>query len=175
MNPLGKGNKPGGPKFSFNFYWIYAILIIVIFAVNFMDWGGKPREVTWNQFEKEMLRTHDVESVEVVNKERVNVYIKKEKLSEEKYKPVSSKALSKSANEGPHFYFTIGDVATFEKNMDKARRTVRSACTAALPTPLAHSGILIATSVSIGSQRKPRRRVQKAPRTLTTSRGMAMP
>ncbi len=121
LNPLGKSNKPGGSKFGFNFYWIYAILIIVIFAVNFMDWGGKPREVTWNQFEKEMLRTHDVESLEVINKERVNVYIKKEKLSEEKYKPVSSKALSKTANEGPHFYFTIGDVATFEKNMEKAQ------------------------------------------------------
>jgi cell division protease FtsH len=121
LNPLGKGNKPGGPKFSFNFYWIYAILIIVIFGVNFMDWGGKPREVTWNQFEKEMLRTHDVERLEVVNKERVNVYIKKEKLTEEKYKPVANKALSKTPNEGPHFYFTIGDVATFEKNMEKAQ------------------------------------------------------
>lgn len=126
LNPLSKGPKPGGPKFNFSFYWIYAILILVIAAVNFMDWGSKPREVTWNQFEQEMLLSRDVERLEVINKERVMVYIKKDKLSQEKYKPVASKALSKTANEGPHFFFTIGDVGTFEKKMEEAQKEFAS-------------------------------------------------
>lgn len=49
MNPLSKIPKPGGGS-KFNFYWIYAILILVIFGVQFMDFGNKPREVTWVQF-----------------------------------------------------------------------------------------------------------------------------
>lgn len=123
LNPLNKVPRPGGPRFSFNFYWIYAILILVIFAVNFMDWGSKPREITWNKFEQEMLRTHDVERIEVINKERVDVFIRKDKLNQEKYQPVASKALSNTANEGPHFYFTIGDVGSFEKKMEEAQQS----------------------------------------------------
>ena len=73
--------KPKTPKFSFNFYWIYAILIAVIFIVQFMDFGNKPKEINWMQFETGMLKTHEVEKLEVVNKEKVNVYIKKDKLS----------------------------------------------------------------------------------------------
>jgi AFG3 family protein len=125
-NPLNKIPRPGGPKFNFNFYWIYAILIIVIFAVNFMDFGTKPREITWMQFETEMLHSHDVARLEVINKERVNVFIKKDRLTQDKYKAVANKGLSKSVNEGPHFYFTIGDVGTFEKKMEEAQQEFAS-------------------------------------------------
>lgn len=126
MNPLSKIPKPGGGS-KFNFYWIYAILILVIFGVQFMDFGNKPREVTWVQFENEMLKTHDVAKLEVINRETVNVYIKKEKLSQEKYKAVSSKAFSNTPNEGPHFKFTIGDVATFEKKIEEAQKEFANA------------------------------------------------
>jgi len=126
MNPLSKIPKPGGGS-KFNFYWIYAILILVIFGVQFMDFGNKPREVTWVQFENEMLKTHDVAKLEVINRETVNVYIKKEKLSQEKYKAVSSKAFSNTPNEGPHFKFTIGDVATFEKKIEESQKEFANA------------------------------------------------
>lgn len=126
MNPLSKIPKPGGGS-KFNFYWIYAILILVIFGVQFMDFGNKPREVTWVQFENEMLKTHDVAKLEVINRETVNVYIKKEKLSQEKYKAVASKAFSNTPNEGPHFKFTIGDVATFEKKIEEAQKEFANA------------------------------------------------
>ncbi len=119
-NPLSKLPK-NSPKFNFNFYWIYIAIFILIFVVQAMDWGSKARETTWMSFQKEMLNAHDVDKVEVINKERVNVYILKEKLGEEKYKAVASKALSNSPNEGPHYYFTIGDVGTFEKKMEEAQ------------------------------------------------------
>jgi len=122
MNPLNKIPKPGGSKFNFNFYWIYAILLIIIVGVQLFGVGNKPREITWMQFETEMLKIHEVERLEVVNKERVNVYIKKDKLQLEKYKPVASKTFSNAENEGPHFYFTIGDVGTFEKKIEEAQK-----------------------------------------------------
>ena len=124
--PLGKLPK-NSPKFSFNFYWIYIVVIILIFAVQAMDWGSQPKEITWVRFENEMLLSHDVDKVEVVNKERVNVYIDKEKLNDEKYKAVAQKALSNSPNEGPHFYFTIGDVGSFEKRMEDAQSEFQNA------------------------------------------------
>ena len=120
--PMNKLPKPGGSKFNFNFYWVYAIIVILIFAVNFMNFGGEPREITWNEFENQMLKAHDVERLEVINKERVEVYIKKDSLKKDVYKNVSSKALSNAPNEGPHFYFTIGDVGTFDKKMEEAQK-----------------------------------------------------
>src|SRR5688572_13441101 len=122
MNPLNKIPKPGGSKFNFNFYWIYAILILIIFAVQFMDWGNKPREITWMQFETEMLKLHDVAKLEVINKDKVYVYIKKEKLTQEKYKPVANKTFGNTTNEGPHYFFTIGDIGSFEKKIEEAQK-----------------------------------------------------
>ena len=122
MNPLNKIPKPGGSKFNFNFTWIYGILFILIFGVQFMDFANKPKEVTWVAFEMEMLKNHDVAKLEVINKEYVNVFIKKDKLSQEKYKAVATKAFSNSANPGPHYFFTIGDVGSFEKKMEEAQK-----------------------------------------------------
>jgi cell division protease FtsH len=120
--PLGNIPKPPSPKFNFNFYWLYGLVIIVILAINFMDWGNKPRLSNWQEFETKFLKSGDVDHVEVVNKERVYVYIKKDKLNKEEYKIVRNKAFGNAINEGPHYYFTIGDVGSFEKKMEEAQR-----------------------------------------------------
>ncbi|MFN9596722.1 MAG: ATP-dependent zinc metalloprotease FtsH [Bacteroidota bacterium] len=117
-----KFSKKGIGKFNFNFYWIYAILILIIFAVNFMDLGGQSKETSWIQFKNEMLLPRDVDRIEVINKERVNVYIRKDKLNQDKYKDVSKKALGDAPNAGPHFFFTIGDVGSFDKQIDEAQQ-----------------------------------------------------
>jgi cell division protease FtsH len=117
-----KFSKKRGTKFNFNFYWIYAILILIIFAVNFMDLGGQSKETSWIQFKNEMLMSRDVQEVEVINKERVNVYIRKDRLSQDKYKAVAKKPFGDTPNMGPHFYFTIGDVGTFDKQMEEAQQ-----------------------------------------------------
>jgi len=122
MNPLNKIPKPGGSRFNFNFTWIYIILLVLIFGVQFMDFGNKPKEITWVNFEMNMLKPHDIAKLEVVNKEYVNVFILKEKLSQEKYKAVANKAFGNSPNQGPHYYFTIGDVGSFEKKMEEAQK-----------------------------------------------------
>ncbi|MBL7929151.1 MAG: ATP-dependent zinc metalloprotease FtsH [Bacteroidia bacterium] len=121
--PQGKLPKPSFPKFNFSLYWIYGLVLVIMFAIQFMDFGGRPREITWNEFEKEMLSQGDVARLEVINREQVRVFIKKEKLVNEKYKAVRTKGLGNAVNEGPHFFFTIGDVGTFEKKLDEAQAT----------------------------------------------------
>ena len=79
-NPLGNIPKPSSPKFNFNFYWLYGLVIIVILAINFMDWGNRAHQTNWQEFETKFLKSGDVDHVEVVNKEKVFVYIKKDKL-----------------------------------------------------------------------------------------------
>lgn len=67
-----------------------------------------------------MLLNKDVDKVDVINKETVEVYIKAESLKNEKYKG-TSKAPFGDSNHGPHYYFRIGAVEVFEKQLEEAQ------------------------------------------------------
>src|SRR5207248_2713107 len=116
--------KQKSPKFNFNFYWVYALVIFVIIAVNFFDFGNRPHETTWNDFVTYMVKTNDVDKVIVVNKSDVNVYIKKESLKKDYFKKIARKTFGSGLNEGPHYTFTIGDVGSFKKELDEAQKDI---------------------------------------------------
>ena len=58
------GNK--GPKRSFNFYWIYGIIILVILSINLFQYGGGAVKIDPTEYQ-EMLDAGDVQRVVVVN------------------------------------------------------------------------------------------------------------
>src|SRR6185436_532271 len=89
-----------------------------------MDWGNRAHQTNWQEFETKFLKSGDVDHVEVVNKEKVFVYIKKDKLGKDEYKAVRNKAFGNALNEGPHYYFTIGDVGSFEKKMEESQKNL---------------------------------------------------
>lgn len=103
------------------FYWIYLVLFIGILFYYFVP--GKStgkQEITWQHFKQNMLLSHDVDKVNVVNKEKVEVYIKKESLQKEKYKTVAKDILG-NINSGPHYFFPIGSVEVFERHLEEAQ------------------------------------------------------
>ena len=122
--PLSDFQKPKTPKFNFNFYWVYAVVIFVIIGVNMFDFGNRPHETSWNDFVNNMVKTDDVDKIVVVNKEAVNVYIKKESLKKDAFKKVATKPFGNGVNEGPHYQFTIGDVGSFKKDLDDVQKDV---------------------------------------------------
>jgi AFG3 family protein len=109
--------KPNLPKF--NFYWIYGIIAIVMIGLYFMP-RDFAKKTTWSDVRNNMVLTHDVDKIIVVNKEKAEVYIKKASLNNSKYKDVKSQGSFSEV--GPQYYFEIGDVTTFEKNMDEAQK-----------------------------------------------------
>lgn len=123
-NSRNKIPKQNTPKFNFNLYWVYALVLIIIIVIQVNDFGSGPKEIQWQEFETEYFKPGDVARLEVINRESVRVYIKKDKLSEEKYRSVRSKGLGNSVNEGPHFYFTIGDVGSFERKMEELQKNI---------------------------------------------------
>jgi cell division protease FtsH len=100
-------NKPKKPKLppvpKFNFYWIYAIILGVFLIIQFM-----PNEVslktTWYKVQNDMIMSNDVVKIVVVNKERAEVYLKKESLKNDKYKDLNDRGLF-GEEVGPHYYF----------------------------------------------------------------------
>src|ERR1017187_6859047 len=115
-------NKPKQPKFSFNFYWIYGIIIVAFLAFNIFSWGGGPKEIPYQTFERDMLMDHAVEKIIVINEKTAEVYIKKDKLREDRFKDVRTKSIANVENPGPHYYFNIGSVETFEKKLAEAQK-----------------------------------------------------
>ncbi len=121
FKPFGDGrNDSNKPKFSS--YWIYLIIAIAFLSINFFDLGQGPKETSMLSFKKDMLKTGDVEKVVVINKDKVEVFIKQDKLSDEKYKDLLKKGVSQVPKLGPHYYFTIGSVDAFDREMTEAQK-----------------------------------------------------
>ena len=126
LNPNSKK-----PKGGFNFYWIYGILAVIFIGIQlFSSVNSTSEKITFQKFENEMLKKHDVEKVIVINKEKAEVYIKKESLKKPEYKDVSKGiGIGSSGNSGPHFYFEIGSVESFKQDMTKAVNDIIAADT----------------------------------------------
>ena len=57
------GSKEKKPNNGFNVYWIYALIAIIFFGIQFFNWGTGAVEITWQKFEKEMLGKHEVQEI----------------------------------------------------------------------------------------------------------------
>lgn len=119
--PFGNFSKSKGPKFNFNFYWVYALVIFVIIGINLFDFGNPPRETNFNKFSA-WVKSGDVEKVIILNREDVNVYIKKTSLTKDDFKAVAQKTFGNGVNDGPHYVFTIGDVSTFNDDLAELQK-----------------------------------------------------
>lgn len=125
---MKNGNGPSDPKskkpkFQFNFYWIYIVVAVVFLGFQFISLTDGPKEITWKKFSNEMLANHDVDHIVVVNKETAEIYLKADKLKDPKYKDVASKTVG-SGTTGPHYFFNIGSVETFNTNLEKAQEAI---------------------------------------------------
>ena len=96
---------PKPPKF--NFYWIYAILLVGIIGFNLIYSGNSAKEITFQRFTNDMLLSHDVDKLigyQQGNIYIIEIYLQKDKLQNEKYKDINSSQFLSAA--GPHYYFT---------------------------------------------------------------------
>ena len=123
MNKNKKNSKSIiNPKnFKFKIYWVY-IIIFLFFVVIQMIGTEKARPTNWKDFNNKMLQEGKVDRLTIVNKEKVFIYIKKEFLSEEQFKNVSKTPIGNSQNLGPHYYFEIGSVESFNLDLKEAQK-----------------------------------------------------
>ena len=101
---------------------IFMFFLLIMFGFFLFSGSGGPAETTWRQFKNNMLEDNEVDKVVVVNKEKAEVYIKNEALKTSEYTKLESDGLfgADGIPPGPHYYFNIGSVETFENKMDQA-------------------------------------------------------
>jgi len=121
---INKEGKPeGGSKFTppkFNVYWVYIIIIAAIFILNFFYSSKNALETNWHEVKNQMLVKDDVSKLVVIrNLGKVEVFIKEASL--EKYSDRLGTGMRAVPKAGPHFYFTIGSIETFERQLEEAQ------------------------------------------------------
>lgn len=115
-------NKPGNskkPKFSFNLYWIYAIIAIVLIGIQLFNfWGGGMEKIKNDTELRNLIVEGDIQKIDVVNNKSAEIYIKESSLKKEAFKKVSNGSFG-STNKGPHYRIDmIGDPSVFEKKIE---------------------------------------------------------
>lgn len=114
QNQGGKNKLP-----QFNIYWIYGAIALLFIGMQFIgNIGSDAKEATWKEFKNEMLLQKAVEKIVVVNKQKVEVHIKRDRLGSGRYQDFTTDGFSS----GPHYFFTIGSVEHFEKQMAEAQQ-----------------------------------------------------
>ncbi len=102
--------------------WIITVLMFAIFWMWFVGSPSPMPEITWQQFKDEMLVSGDVAKIQVINNERVEVFIKEDRLSKEIYQDF--RGSDGQGGLGAHCYFNIGSVEVFHAQLSEAQREI---------------------------------------------------
>ncbi|MBL6962875.1 MAG: ATP-dependent zinc metalloprotease FtsH [Bacteroidetes bacterium] len=103
------------PK-KINFYWIYAVIALILFGTYFFP-SDFTKDTYWVAVE-EMIINNDIEKFEVINNEEVLVYIKKDALDSERHQDLKGKSIGKTS-EGPQYKFNIPDSKEFQGEVNE--------------------------------------------------------
>jgi cell division protease FtsH len=112
------GKKPQLPKNTFNFYWLYAIIVLIFLANMFFNFSNSVKEISQQEFFVKMLSQNDVERIVIVNREIAEIYIKPDRLNKEQYKDLSKKSIGS----GPQYYIVIGAPDAFERKLNEVQK-----------------------------------------------------
>lgn len=115
QKPVPSGNR-------FNWWWIYLFILALLFLPSLLNTASSGKEITWQQFERDILSRKAVEKIIVVNNEKAEVYIKQELVNDPVFKEVFKRTIGKGLNPGPHYSFNIGSVESFERKLDESQK-----------------------------------------------------
>ncbi len=107
------------PKGKFNFYWIYAVIALVLFGTILLNNSGSTEKINWGELEQ-MLKNSDVEKITLVNKEVAEITIKEERLPDSRYEDVRDQGFSG----GPHYEYIPSSPDTFEEKVTEAQENI---------------------------------------------------
>jgi AFG3 family protein len=126
QNPIRdkmQGGIPGGKnnKNRFNSFLVPLLIVMAVLSMYVLSNGKSPIKTDWKDFKSNMLMTHDVEKIVIVNQLFAEVYIKQDRLNQPKYSKVLERGLSQFAKVGPHYRIDFPSVESFLDMLNKAQ------------------------------------------------------
>lgn len=119
-----KSATPQPPKKRFNWYWIYFILLGILFLPSLFSRSSAGNEISWVQFESDLLSKNAVDRIVVVNNEQAEIFLKETLATDPKYKDLFKPSFGQGIYKGPHYFINIGSVEAFERKLDAAQQQV---------------------------------------------------
>lgn len=122
--------KPSGDKPKFNYYWLYAIIAVVLILLNIFNMSGTAPEISSDKV-VDLLETGQVEKIVYVNLESserlAEIFIKKDSLENNADFDKVAKSSFGSSNAGPHYKHRIVVVEDFFAMTETARKAYKTA------------------------------------------------
>ena len=103
-----------------NIFWVYALIIIGVIAVQLMYSNGNSAKISLATFEKEILLSGDIKQIVAYKSQDIavaEIYIKKEKLNDPKYKKYLSSNAFSNPERSPLFMVNISSIDSFRKEI----------------------------------------------------------
>lgn len=108
-------------NFKFSPWMSIGLVIVIFLTINLFTTGfdlSNPAPTTLSKF-YQYLDKNQVEKVVFTNT-KATVYLKKAALTDKAHNKVKNDVLGKLNTKGPHYFFEIGDLKTFQENLQKA-------------------------------------------------------
>jgi AFG3 family protein len=106
------------------FFWalVYIAILFMLFFPFLQGMKKSKNEISWQQFESEILSRKAVEKINIVNQEVAEIFIKPELANNPYFKDVFESKIKGNEAPDPHYTFTIGSIETFERRIDEAQK-----------------------------------------------------
>jgi cell division protease FtsH len=106
------------------FFWavVYLFILLMLFFPYLPGITNSVKEISWQQFENEIISRNAVEKINILNKEDVEIFIKPDMANNHYFKDVFESGIGRKINPGPHYRFSIGSIETFERRLDEAQK-----------------------------------------------------
>lgn len=110
-----------------NIMWFYAIILVVLLGLATLLNGNTTSPITFQRFEEEMLKQHDVEKVVAYRSGDLivaEVYIKKESLNKPQYADAKKeqRTFNPAGTEGPQYVFTDASFESLKQSVNNAEK-----------------------------------------------------
>lgn len=118
--------SPMPPKF--NLMWLWAAMFLAFLGLQYIFGSDTTKKTTFTEFENKMLLAGDVEKLVAYKKNdlyEVEVFIQKDKLSQEKYdevRPNESLTFFKGPVLGPQYKFTVPTAEILEQRLSEIQQ-----------------------------------------------------
>lgn len=100
--------------------WFYIILSVLLIFSILSKYNTGSKEISWLDFDRDMLSYNDVEKIIVVNQSVAKIYIKQDRLSDSKYKNIETDYWQSGS--GPHYSIQLGSLESFENKLEEAQK-----------------------------------------------------
>ena len=112
--------EDAGKKKKRPLFWFYLMLFALLLISFLTNTGNKIPEISWLEFERDMLSQKEVERIEVVNQSVALIYLKPEKISDSKTKSLQDRLYGSAPR--PQYTIRLGSLESFERKLDEAQK-----------------------------------------------------